>query len=106
MPKYMITGSYSLEGLQGVLKEGGSGRLQATKQVIEGAGGSVESYYFTFGEDDFVLIADMPDNATMAGVSLAAAATGAINPKTTVLMTPQEVDAAAKVAVDYRPPGH
>lgn len=106
MPKYMVTGSYSLDGLQGVLKEGGTGRLQATRRVIEAAGGTVEAYYFTFGEKDFVLIADMPDNVTMAGVSMAAAATGAISPQTTVLLTPEEVDAAANVAVDYRPPGH
>ena len=106
MPKYMIAGSYSLEGLHGLLKEGGSGRLQAAKQVIEAAGGKVESYYFTFGDTDFVLIADLPDNETTAGIALATAATGAINSKTTVLLTPAEVDAAAKVAVDYRPPGH
>jgi uncharacterized protein with GYD domain len=106
MPKYMVTGSYSLEGLQGVLKEGGSGRLEATTKLIEAAGGTVESYYFTFGEDDFVLIADMPDNATIAGLSMAVAATGAVSPKTTVLLTPEEVDAAAKVSVSYRQPGH
>jgi uncharacterized protein with GYD domain len=106
MPKYMINGSYTVEGLKGLLKEGGSGRLAATKQVFEAAGGTVESYYFTFGSDDFVVIVDMPDNATVAGLSLAAAATGAITAKTTVLLTPKEVDAAAKIVAEYRPPGH
>lgn len=106
MPKYMVNGSYSVDGLQGVMKEGGSGRLEATKRVFEAAGGKVEAYYFTFGSDDFVAIVDLPDNVTMAGLSLAAAATGAIQARTTVLLTPEEVDAATKVSADYRPPGH
>jgi uncharacterized protein with GYD domain len=89
-----------------MLREGGTGRLEATKKLIEAAGGKVESYYFTFGDDDFVLITEMPDNVTMAGVSTAVAATGAVSPKTTVLLTPEEVDAAAKVSVEYRRPGH
>ena len=101
----MFSGSYSLEGLQGVIKEGGSGRLEATKRVIEAAGGSLESYYFTFGSDDFVAIVDLPDNVTTAALSLMSAATGAIRARTTVLLTPDEVYAATKIAVDYRPPG-
>ena len=72
MPKYMVNGSYSVDGLQGVMKEGGSGRLEATKRVFEAAGGKVEAYYFTFGSDDFVAIVDLPNNVTMAGLSLAA----------------------------------
>jgi hypothetical protein len=47
----------------------------------------------------------LPDNVTAAALSLMSAATGAINAKTTVLLTPEEVDAATKTAVDYRPPG-
>lgn len=105
MPKYMFSGSYSLEGLQGVFKEGGSGRLEATRRVIEAAGGTVESYYFAFGSDDFVLIADLPDNVTAAAISLVGAASGSIKPRVTVLLTPEEVDAATKKTVDYRPPG-
>lgn len=105
MPKYMFSGSYSLQGLEGVFKEGGSGRLKATKQVVEAAGGAVESYYFAFGGDDFILIADLPDNVSAAALSLVAAASGAINSRVTVLLTPEEVDAATKVSVDYRPPG-
>jgi uncharacterized protein with GYD domain len=106
MAKYMFTGTYSLDGLQGVLKEGGTGRHKATKKVMEAAGGKLESYYFMFGSDDFVAIVDLPDNVTAAALSMMSAATGAINPKTTVLLTPEEVDAATKTAVDYRAPGH
>ena len=105
MPKYMFSGSYSLQGLEGVFKEGGTGRLEATKRVVEAAGGTVESYYFAFGGDDFVLIADLPNNVSAAALSLVGAASGAINARVTVLLTPEEVDAATKMSVDYRPPG-
>ena len=106
MAKYLFSGSYSVEGVHGVLKEGGTGRLEATRRVIAAAGGTVECYYFAFGSDDFVLIADLPDNVTAAAISLVGAASGAINPRVTVLLTPEEVDAATKKTVDYRPPGH
>jgi uncharacterized protein with GYD domain len=105
MPKYMISGKYSVDGLQGVIKEGGTGRYQAAKQVIESAGGTLESYYFTFGSDDFFGVVDLPDNVTAAALSILMAATGAFSPRITVLLTPEEIDAATKTAVDYRPPG-
>ena len=58
-----------------------------------------------FGETDVVAVIDLPDNATAAGVALLIAASGKIDIKTTVLLTPEEVDAAVKVGGDYRSPG-
>ena len=58
-----------------------------------------------FGGDDFLAIADLPDNASAAAISLAVSASGAIRSQTTVLLTPEEIDAAAKKTVDYRAPG-
>ena len=43
--------------------------------------------------------------ARAAGIALLVAASGKIDIKTTVLLTPEEVDAAVKVTGDYRPPG-
>jgi len=68
-------------------------------------GGTVESYYFAFGSDDFYLTVDMPDHAAAAAAALTASASGAIRVRTTVLITPEEVDAAAKLSPDYRAPG-
>ena len=53
MAKYMLIGSYTAEGAKGVLKEGGSGRRDAARAAIESAGGSLESFYFGFGADDW-----------------------------------------------------
>ncbi|HSW41558.1 MAG TPA: GYD domain-containing protein [Patescibacteria group bacterium] len=105
MPKYLITGSYTAEGARGVLAEGGSGRRAAAGQLIESLGGTVEAFYFAFGSDDFFLIADLPGNAAAAAGGLTAAASGAIRTRTTVLLTPAEVDAATKLSPRYRAPG-
>ena len=105
MAKYLFTGSYTAAGAAGVLKEGGSGRRAATEKLVASVGGRVEAYYFAFGSDDFYLIADLPDNVHAAAGSLVAAASGAISTRTVVLLTPEEIDAAAKLTVSYRPPG-
>jgi uncharacterized protein with GYD domain len=105
MPKYLITASYSAEGAKGVLKDGGTKRKQAAKQVIESAGARMEAFYFAFGDDDAYIIVDAPDHATVAATSLAVSATGAVHTKTTVLLTPEEIDLAAKKTVRYSPPG-
>jgi uncharacterized protein with GYD domain len=107
MPKYLIQGSYSEQGLKGVLKEGGSKRREAAEQSIKGMGGQLEAYYYAFGSDDFVVIADLPSNVDAAALSFAVNASGAVQSRITVLITPEEADQAAKrmKTVKYRPPG-
>ncbi len=105
MSKYLFVGSYTAAGAAGVLKEGGSGRRAATEQLLASLGGRIESYYFGFGGDDFYLVADLPDNVSAAAGSLVAAASGAISTRTVVLLTPEEIDAAAKLHPSYRAPG-
>lgn len=105
MSKYLIEASYTADGVKGLLKEGGSGRRAAVEQLITGAGGTVESCYFVFGEDDLIAVVDLPDNATMAAVSLSVSAAGGATTSVRVLLTPEEVDAAAKKTIQYRPPG-
>jgi len=105
MAKFMVQFSYTGEGLQGLMKEGGSKRKEATEQLIESLGGSVESYYFAFGEYDGFIIIDGLDNVEMAAGALIGGASGAVQTKTTVLLTPEEVDQAAKKQGEYRPPG-
>ena len=105
MPKYMIQASYVGEGLKGLLKEGGTKRWETVAQVIEGMGGKLESFYYAFGDYDVVGVADMPDNISSVAFSMMVNASGAINAKTTVLLTPEEIDQATKKTVEYRPPG-
>ena len=96
MPKYLIHGSYTEQGLKGLLKEGGSKRREATEQALKAIGGTLEAYYFAFGDNDYYVIADLPDNVNATTVALVANASGAIKNKTTVLITPEEVDQAVE----------
>ena len=105
MPKYLIRGSYSDHGLKGLLEEGGSKRREAAEQSIQGLGGQLEAFYYTFGNDHFVIIVDLPSNVDASALSLAANASGAVKSRMTVLITPEEVDDATKRTVKFRPPG-
>ena len=105
MPKYLFEISYTLEGAKGLLKDGGSKRLAAGNAAIESLGGKVEAFYFAFGENDVVTIVDMPDAASAAAASIALAASGGVTGRTTVLLSPEEIDAAVKKTVPYTPPG-
>ena len=133
MAKYLAQISYTVEGTKGLLKEGGTKRLEMVEQLtkdlgtpatpvqpptlmsfcsmealdhmVKGVGGTLETFYYAFGEYDLIVIMDLPDNASAAALSLAVSAGGASKVKTTVLLTPEEIDQAAKKSVHYQPPG-
>jgi uncharacterized protein with GYD domain len=105
MAKYLICGSYTAEGLKGLLKEGGSKRIEASKQAIESLGGTLEGYYFAYGDNDFYMIVDQPDSTSGIGGILIANASGAVKLKTVVLIAPEEIDEAVKKTMDWQPPG-
>lgn len=104
MPKYLIEASYTLEGLRGIMKSGGTARREAVQRAVESVGGRFEVQYFTLGEHDAFVIADLPDHVSAAAISLAVTATGAARTKTIALLTPEEVDQAVKKTVKYEPP--
>ena len=105
MPKYLITGSYTVSGIKGVLSEGGSSRRDAVAKLAVSVGGKLESFYYGFGDDDFHVIVDLPGNEAAAAVAMTVGAAGGASPKTTVLLSPEEIDAAAKLSPSYRAPG-
>ena len=105
MPRYLAHASYTVEGLKGLLKDGGTKRREVIEQLAKGLGGTLEAFYYAFGDDDVFAILDFPDNVSAMAVSMAINASGGATVKTTVLLTPEEVDQATKKTVDYRPPG-
>ncbi|MBI1386721.1 MAG: GYD domain-containing protein [Rhizobiales bacterium] len=105
MAKYMWTGSYTAEGTKGVIAEGGSARRAVVEKMLASMGGKLETFYFSFGSDDVVIIVDAPDNVSAAAVGLTVAASGAVRGKLTVLLTPEEIDRAAKKTPVYKKPG-
>ena len=105
MPKYLVTASYSAEGLKGLQKDKASGRRDAVRQACASVGGTLECMYYAFGDDDVVIIADLPDNVTASAISLAASATGLVRTHTTVLLTVEETDKALAATVKFRGAG-
>src|SRR5206468_6319944 len=75
MAKYLLQGSYTVEGLRGVLREGGTKRRDAVAQLVQGLGGTLDVFYYAYGGDDFFIIADLPESGVAAGRSLAVSAT-------------------------------
>jgi len=105
MPKYLVEAKYTPEGMKGVLAKGGTARREAVEKMLADVGGTVESFYFAFGERDAIVTVDVPDNITAAGVGMMVGASGTTSCTTTVLLTPEDIDRAAEVKVSYRPPG-
>ena len=105
MSKFLVTASYTADGVKGLMQEGGSKRLAAATAAFESVGGSVDCFYYAVGADDVVGIADFPDDASATAVSLMINSTGAVKLKLTPLMTVEDIDAAASKTVSYRAPG-
>ena len=105
MAKYLFQENYKTEGLKGLLKEGGVSRRKHLVSLVESLGGTLESFYYAFGDTDVYAIADLPDHTSSSALSLIINASGTVSVKTVVLLTPEEVDAATQKSVDYRPPG-
>ncbi|MGN6167801.1 MAG: GYD domain-containing protein [Solirubrobacteraceae bacterium] len=105
MPKYLVQSTYTREGVEGIRSKGGTARREAIIDMAKSLGGEVESYYFGFGEYDVLAILDLPDDEAAAAVALAVDVAGTATAKTTVLLTPEQIDEAVRRTADYRPPG-
>lgn len=105
MPKMMIKASYNADGVRGILKEGGTGRVASVTKAIEAIGGKVEAFYFAYGADDAFVIVDAPDEAAGLALTLAVNASGSVACTTVPLITPEMLDAACKKTVGYTAPG-
>jgi uncharacterized protein with GYD domain len=105
MPKYLIHAKYTTEGIRGLAADSASGRRADVQAAVKAVGGTVEAFYFAFGDDDVVMILDLPDNIKAAAIYLASATSGAVQMRTTPLLTVEEVDQALEIKMHYRPPG-
>jgi len=105
MPKYLIEVDYSVEGTKGLLKDGGSKRRQVVEGAVKGAGGKLESFYYTFGTRDAILIVELPGLEAAMALSMNVGASGSVTLRTTPLISVEEVDKATKIKVSYKAPG-
>jgi uncharacterized protein with GYD domain len=104
MPKFLFEASYTVEGAKGLRRQGGSGRREAVARAAHSVGGRLEQFYFAFGDTDAYAVAELPDNKSAAAFALAVSEAGGATDRTVVLLTAEEVDAAAKHSVDYQSP--
>ncbi len=107
MAHYLAQVSYNNRGISDLVNNP-QDRSTHIRSVIEGLGGRMESFYFSFGDYDAVATFELPDNVSATAFALAVSAGGAVRSyKTTVLITPDEaVEAMRKAStVSYRPPG-
>jgi uncharacterized protein with GYD domain len=106
MAIFMIQGSYTPEAWAAQIKNP-TERIAAVGQMLAPLGVTFEHYWYSFGDYDFVIIAQGPSNVEAAAGVLAAFGGGALTDiKTTPLMTTAETISALRKASDvqYRPP--
>jgi uncharacterized protein with GYD domain len=105
MPKFLVEATYTGEGHKALAKEKASGRKAAITEAVQKLGGKLDAMYFCLGENDVILITDMPDHISVAALGSAACASGMARTKTTLLLTIEEADEALGKPVGYRAPG-
>ena len=105
MPKYLVQARYTTEGIQGLFRDSASGRRADVQAAVKTLGGKVEAFYFAFGDDDVVIILDLPNNIKAAAVSLTVSGSGTVRVRTTPLLTVEDVDQALEIKIGYRAPG-
>jgi len=105
MPKFLIEGSYSAEGLRGLVKDKASGREAVVKGALESLGGKLDSLYYALGDADVYVVCECPDHVSAAALSIAVSASGLVRTKTIPLMTVEETDRALTLKSSYRAPG-
>ena len=105
MPKYLFEAKYDAEGVRGLKEAGAPSRAKAVNDMATGLGGSLEAFYFAFGDVDAFVVVELPDDEAAAAAALTVGATGSVQVSTIKLLTVDEADAAIARSVDYRPPG-
>ncbi len=103
MPIYITQGRYTRDAIKGMIVKP-EDRAEAVSRLMAKAGGRLIGYYLTFGEYDFLTIAEMPSETQMAATLLAAGSGGGITDlRTTLAMTSVEAKGAFAAASDLAP---
>ena len=105
MPKFLIKGSYTAEGLKGLKKDKASGREKAITAACKALGGKVDAVYYALGDDDVFVVVDMPSHVQVSSLCVAVGASGMVSTRTVPLLTVAEMDKALGEDVTYRKPG-
>ena len=103
MPIYITQGRYTRDAIKGMIVRP-EDRGDAIARLLSKIGGRLLGYYLTFGDYDFLAIAEAPNDVQMAAALLAAGSGGGVaNLRTTVAMTSIEAKGAFAAASDLAP---
>lgn len=105
MPKYMIHAKYTTDGIKGLVGDSASGRRADVQAAVKAVGGTLEAFYYMFGDDDVVCIMDLPSNVAATALAVTSCGSGGLRVRTTPLLTVEEVDQALEIQTKYRAPG-
>ncbi|MFO1036380.1 MAG: GYD domain-containing protein [Geminicoccaceae bacterium] len=101
MAIFIFQGRYTKEAMRGMV-ENPEDRAEATARMVEAGGGKLLSYYVTLGEWDFIVTADLPDQATASALAMAVGAAGGIDSHIIPAMTTAEAKTAMERAKSLR----
>ncbi|MFG2009887.1 GYD domain-containing protein [Micromonospora sp. NPDC048868] len=105
MTKFLFMATYTVEGINGLMREGGTRRAEVIQALVENAGGRVESFHFGLGPHDAYVICDLPDQQTAVALATTIRAAGGLDTRVNPLLTPEDMDGALRMNMPYRPPG-
>lgn len=105
MPKFLIKGTYTAGAMKGLKKDKASGREKSIAAACETLGGKLDAMYYALGDDDVLVVADLPSHLHAASFGVAVGAGGMASTRTVPLQTIAEMDKALGEDVKYRPPG-
>ena len=108
MARYIITGNYTAAAMKGMVAKP-SDREAAAGALVQAAGGKLESFFLTTGDNDFSMLVQSDNLTDLLAALMAASATGAVSGmKTVQAFTSAEFTAAQKrageIAAKYTPP--
>jgi uncharacterized protein with GYD domain len=107
MAKYMVLFNFGSDAIRRFVASP-SDRTAVVKELVESVGGSLECYYWMFGQYDGMAVFEMPDADTAAATILAIASSGAFTRlETHQLIAASDLTSIAKRArgIAYQPPG-
>lgn len=106
MAKYFIQGQYTVDGIKGLIKEGGTSRSDAVSKLANSLGGSLEVMYFSSTSPSYYILMDLPERGNAVVVAATVVASGAVTVEQCVeLLTPSQMDETVKRTPSYRAPG-
>ncbi|MFD2764336.1 GYD domain-containing protein [Micromonospora eburnea] len=105
MPKFLLESTFTIDGVRGLVNDGGSKRAEVIREAVAAIGGRTESVHFSFGKYDTYVVCDLPDHKTAAALTIAIRAAGGVHTRITPVLTPEEVDEATRMKLTYQAPG-